>query len=249
MSSGPNKICIIEGDYRLSAPSNCSLAELIDAYKRSEVMAKQQLQHGDLVVLRSKDGSELCANLMQSLTSAACCDFDATLVNVTHNATIMQHANESKAKGPASSSFVCFLVADFDADDCVFVKLEETQSKLASIFSSLMSQCNATVTNNSTVINATLVNQAMSSGGGLSKRFMIFGWPILKHCVENNLVRHFCFIFAQLKLCFFVTSSQVFVTYLSSNRCLRFFQKTQLKLRFFENLKTYFYSYLTIVTE
>lgn len=82
------------------------------------------------------------------------------------------------------SNFVCFLVSDFDQSDCVFLKLEESQAKLSSIFNSL-NQSN-------TLTNSTLTasNQSASQAP-FNKRFLIFGWPVVYHCLQNQMVSVF----------------------------------------------------------
>ena len=114
---------------------------------------------------------------MQNLSNTY--DFDSTLVhnssvhNNHNNSTILNESKTANQRGSSTNGlFVCFLISDFDQNDTVFTKLEETQSKICSFF-------NATV--NSTV-NSTVINTKLTT------RFMVFGWPVINYCLENNLV-------------------------------------------------------------
>lgn len=181
----PNKLCIIEGDFDLSylkSAKKCdssisSLNELIDWYKSKSservVESSTGENSNDYVVINSADGSELCASLLQDMSTTY--DIDATLINNNTIINANNNPNESKlVSRVSSSSFVCFLLNDFNQEDSVFLKLEETQSKISSILNAI----NNTTLNTS---NTTMINNS-------SSRILIFGWPILNHCYESNLV-------------------------------------------------------------
>lgn len=184
-----SKLCVIEGDYRIIQLKSLKkhdsglsplgkINELIDLYKAKLINEQDSasLIANDYSIIHSKDGSEICSNLIQNLSATY--DFDATLINSTViNNSINNSAIEPKSQRltSTSSSFVCFVINDFDQNDNVFLKLEETQSKICSVLNAL---------NNTTMgsVNTTVINM------NLTKRFMIFGWPVLNHCLENNLV-------------------------------------------------------------
>lgn len=197
MNPSLNQLCVIEGDYKIEGTQNAvesspsesmsgseKLNEIIEGYKlkvkNNQIgsdASQSNSSNGEFVLLHSKDGSELCTSLLQSLGAY---DFDTTLINTTTN-------NENKSVNLTQrftnngSNFICFLISDFDQNDCVFLKLEETQAKLSSIFNSLNNSTSTTLTNN------TITNNTSSSSVNFNKRFLIFGWPVLNHCLENNM--------------------------------------------------------------
>ena len=189
-----NQLCVIEGDYNLtkynnsnqvksSSPSKKSaniakLNELIEAYK-SKYPSITNESGVELMVIHSKDGSELCMNLLNNLgltpngsnqnsttLSTTLNEFDLT----TTTTTTLSTANSNQRYVSSSlTNFVCFIIPDFDQNDKVFLKLEETQSKLTNLFNNLQSSNQS----------SKLLSQ--------QKRFMIFGWPVLNYCLHNNL--------------------------------------------------------------
>ncbi len=185
MNPSINQLCVIDGQYIIKDVdpdfSNDKLTTLIETY---QLQLKNSPSSGsnDFVLLHSKDGSELCTNLLQSLGAY---DFDSTL-----NATITNNDKSinvcQRITNTGLSNFVCFLVSDFDQNDCVFLKLEETQAKLSSIFNSLNNTASTTLTNNTVVQNTTTVSNGQVS---FNKRFLIFGWPVVNHCLQNNIVK------------------------------------------------------------
>lgn len=193
MNPSLNQLCVIDGNYKLEelSPSKSAanpenkLEQLIEIYnekiKNNQLNTEQQstaATPNDFVLLHSKDGSELCASLLQSLGAY---DFDTTLINSTlTNEKSINLVQRYTANG-SSSNFVCFLVSDFDQSDCVFLKLEETQAKLSSIFNSLNNSASTTITNNT-------ITNTSGSTVNFNKRFLIFGWPVLNYCLKNNMV-------------------------------------------------------------
>ena len=114
----------------------------------------------------------------------------------TMNSTLTNHNNETNksvnltqrftTSNSNASNFVCFLISDFDQNDSVFLKLEETQAKLSSIFNSLNNSSSTTLTNNTIIANNN--NNTISTVNNFNRRFLIFGWPVLNHCLQNNIV-------------------------------------------------------------
>jgi hypothetical protein len=186
-----NQLCIIDGDYDVAysddSEANKStnklakdkLDKLIESY-----MAKLNLNNENQIysfsLLHSKDGSELYLNFLQSF-GLNTSDLDNN-VGGDVKTTQLQRTNNSHNN---SSSFICFLISDFDQNDKVFIKLEEIQLKLANILNSLSLQ---PANNNG---NDTMASSALANARALSsqkKQFMIFGWPVVYYCLENNLV-------------------------------------------------------------
>ena len=186
-----NQLCIIDGDYDVAysddSEANKStnklakdkLDKLIESY-----MAKLNLNNENQIysfsLLHSKDGSELYLNFLQSF-GLNTSDLDNN-VGGDIKTTQLQRTNNSHNN---SSSFICFLISDFDQNDKVFIKLEEIQLKLANILNSLSLQ---PANNNG---NDTMASSALANARALSsqkKQFMIFGWPVVYYCLENNLV-------------------------------------------------------------
>lgn len=187
-----NQLCVIEGDFKFSGfgkaikQDNFKITDLIESYKfslknnttniKSTDDISNLLGNNDFVIIHSKDGSDIFSNILQNLSNTY--DFDSTLVhnssvhNNHNNSTILNESKTANQRGSSTNGlFVCFLISDFDQNDTVFTKLEETQSKICSFF-------NATV--NSTV-NSTVINTKLTT------RFMVFGWPVINYCLENNL--------------------------------------------------------------
>ena len=200
-----NQVCIIDGDYNVTFQSSqisasCSpvskriqekLSQLIDSYK-SKMKLNADNQEGTqletsasdyskFVLIHSKDGSELYTNLLQSF-GLNVSDLDNTLnSNAGGGDTTMStvvtsggvvNKTQQRTTNTNYTTFVCFLISDFDQNDKVFAKLEETQLKLSNFLNALSSN---------------LTNTSSAS----QKRFMIFGWPVLHYCLENNLVIKF----------------------------------------------------------
>jgi hypothetical protein len=186
-----NQLCVIEGDYNLtkynnpqvkpSSPSKKSasiakLNELVEAYK-SKYPTIINESETELMVIHSKDGSELCMNLLNSFgLSSNVSNQNSTTLSTTLNefdlttttTTTLSTANTNQRYVSSSlTNFVCFIIPDFDQSDKVFLKLEETQSKLTNLFNNLQNQ------------SSKLIPQ--------QKRFMIFGWPVLNYCLHNNI--------------------------------------------------------------
>ena len=185
-----NQLCVLEGDYKLQThlkafnkkndSTNFNINDLIECYK-SKFLNEQQQSVDEFVLVHSKDGGfEVYSNLMQHLNSTY--DFDATLLNTLNHNNSTLNSTETKTTQQApvrnNSSFVCFLISDFDQNDSNFTKLEETQTKICSFFNTI-SNNTLNATTNTTII------------GNVSKRFMIFGWPVLNYCLENNMVNNF----------------------------------------------------------
>ena len=168
----------LESSVSILYPSIEKLNDLLDSYKQ-KIKSNSSTTLDEFVVMYSKDGSEICSSLMQSLSS----DFDTTLVNSTVIETKSMTQIQRIPINNSGSNFVCFIISDFDQNDPIYLKLEETQAKLSPIFSSLNSSvASSTVNNNSTLTSMNI------SCNNLNKRFLIFGWPVLQHCIENNLV-------------------------------------------------------------
>ena len=195
-----NQLCVLEGEYKIQAhlkalkkndSTNLNINDLIECYKSKFLnnnTNEQQSLGDEFVLVHSKDGVEVYSNLMQHLNSTY--DFDATLLN-TQNQNSSALMNDTRVLASSTmrtnnntnnsnSSYVCFLINDFDQTDNNFIKLEETQAKICSFFN--------TISNNT--LNATNANII----GNVSKRFMIFGWPVLNYCLENNMVKKFFII-------------------------------------------------------
>ena len=190
-----NQLCIIEGDFKILhynkaiKQENFKITDLIENYKtnlkyNSNIMKSSDelplSTSNDFVILHSKDGNDLFSNLLQNLSNTY--DFDSTLVNSSsvynnhNNSIILNESKNSHQRGASLNGlFLCFIISDFDQNDSVFAKLEEAQSKICSFF-------NSTV--NNTVINT-----------NLTRRFMVFGWPVINYCLDKNLVFMFdlCF--------------------------------------------------------
>ena len=182
----PNKICVIEGEFEfnhLKSLNKCdsnitSVNELIEWYKTKSFERGLESNLNEFVVIQSQDGNELCSNLIQDMSTTF--DIDATVINnntvINNTPTTNNNLNESKLmrNSVSSSNFICFLVNDFNQEDSTFLRLEETQTKISNIMNAIN---NTTLNTN----NATMINNS------LAKRVLIFGWPILNHCYENNL--------------------------------------------------------------
>ena len=186
-----NQLCIIDGDYDVAysddldankSPNKLAkdkLDKLIESYM-AKLNLKNENQIYSFSLLHSKDGSELYLNFLQSF-GLNTSDLDNN-VGGDVKTTQLQRTNNSHNN---SSSFICFLISDFDQNDKVFIKLEEIQLKLANILNSLSLQ---PANNNG---NDTMANSALANARALSsqkKQFMIFGWPVVYYCLENNLV-------------------------------------------------------------
>lgn len=187
MNHSLNQLCVIEGDYRIKSDlsigasgktsqnhkqssqkyNNQRINELIDNYKL--------IRNSDnsFQLIHSKDGSELYSNLLSSF-GINNSDLDRTLTQRSTNNSTLNYSN--------TNSYICFLINDFDQDDDVFLKLEETQLKLSNLMNSL-NQSALTTTINTTITGSSSIQQ---------KRFIIYGWPVLYYCLRNQLVS--CFI-------------------------------------------------------
>ena len=134
--------------------------------------------YSKFTLIHSKDGSELYTSILQSCGLNAS-DLDNTINSAANGgdttvSTIVAANGANKAQQQRTANniyttFICFLISDFDQDDNVFIKLEETQLKLSNFLSAL---------------NLATPNSSHNS----QKRFMIFGWPVLYYCLENSLV-------------------------------------------------------------
>ena len=189
MTSNLNQICVIDGDYKMKtgSPTQAGSKRVSASAKLNSLIERYKAKLGadspdEFVLVHSKDGSELCSSLLQGLGVA---DFETTLVNATLTSETSKSGcstGQRFSHNNLASSFVCFVVSDFDQNDLVFIKLEETQAKLASLYSSLNSSNITAINTNNTLTNASI------SFNSFHKRFMIFGWPVLKFCMDNNLV-------------------------------------------------------------
>ncbi len=190
MNTSLNQLCVIDGEYKIKtedcANRNEKLTNLIESYqlklKNNQIAGSD---NNDFVLLHSKDGSELCTSLLQSLGAY---DFDSTMNSTLTNNDKSVNLTQ-RFTNTGLSNFVCFLISDFDQNDCVFLKLEETQAKLSSIFNSLNNTASTTLTNNTVIHNITN-SSASNSQISFNKRFLIFGWPVLNYCLQNNIVRY-----------------------------------------------------------
>ena len=187
MTSNLNQICVIDGDYKMKTGSPQAGKRVSTSAKLNSLIERYKAKLGadspdEFVLVHSKDGSELCSSLLQGLGVA---DFETTLVNATLTCSETSKSgctSQRFSHNNLASSFVCFVVSDFDQNDLVFIKLEETQTKLASLYSSLNSSNITAINTNNTLTNASI------SFNSFHKRFMIFGWPVIKFCMDNNLV-------------------------------------------------------------
>lgn len=191
-----NQICIIDGKFMIVEADDAKeinfkkLLELVEHYRLKlknnliQLPPESATNSNQFQLTESLNGSEVYQSLLHSLGIS---DIDSQL----------QGASETPgAAGPKSSvairslsDYVCFIIADFDQEDSTFLKLEEIQSKLGNLFNTL-SQASTTSSAN--------LHQAATMAE--QKRFIIYGWPILYHCIENNLVRAFFFYFWSLLL-------------------------------------------------
>ena len=203
-----NQVCIIDGDYDVTACKHGAddkndqlsdkLTRLIESYKAklqlnsdtsASIIADHHMDtsngsadYSKFVLIHSKDGSELYTNLLQSfglntsdLDSTLSSGVDTTMSTVVSTTNTAGSSTASKPQQRTHNSnyttFVCFLISDFDQNDKVFVKLEETQLKLSNFLNALNMSASSSLTTSAS-----------------QKRFMIFGWPVLHYCLENNLV-------------------------------------------------------------
>jgi len=174
------------------------LTQLIEAYKtKLNLHNSHTLEDGDaemssskttlsdyskFTLIHSKDGSELYTSILQSCGLNAS-DLDNTInsganggdttVSTIVAANGANKAQQQRTANNIYTTFICFLISDFDQDDNVFIKLEETQLKLSNFLSAL---------------NLATANSSHSGQNNSQKRFMIFGWPVLYYCLENSLV-------------------------------------------------------------
>ena len=205
-----NQLCVIESDFRFlhlsktKKQENYGITDLLESYKQSLSARISNsndsdnltivANNNDFLIVHAKDGNEICSNLLQNPSNTY--DFDSTLVNNTascnnhNNSTILNETKSVHQRGSSSNGlFICFIIGDFDQNDSVFAKLEETQSKICSFFN--------------TTINSTVINT------NVTRRFMVFGWPIINYCLENNMV-NFSKLFKFIKIfkCLFVHSNK-----------------------------------------
>lgn len=197
-----NQVCVIEGDYNVTydaaSPSKQSedkrLSQLIESYKKklnlatdasseSSSSSKTASEYSKFTLIHSKDGSELYTSILQSFGLTAS-DLDNTINSANGDTTVStivtangtNKAQQQRTTNSNYTTFICFLINDFDQNDNVFTKLEETQLKLCNFLNTL---------NHATAHT--------SQNGNIQKRFMIFGWPVLHYCLENSLVPPYSF--------------------------------------------------------
>jgi hypothetical protein len=203
-----NHLCIIEGEYQVSRRAVADLKahlklnasghdpaassrveELINIYKQS--ISDQDARA--LSVVYSKDGSELLSHLLNThglgnlltelnATSSTAESLAKTIHHFTTTSNLASSGDSVVNIHTSISSnvnFICFIINDFDQYDQVFIKLEEIQLKI----NNLLSLKSDTASSATTSTSALAVNNQQPH-----KRFIIFGWPVLHHCLLNQIV-------------------------------------------------------------
>jgi hypothetical protein len=212
-----NHLCIIEGEYQvskrtlselraqlkldpsLSAASCSRIEEFIDMYKQN--LADQDAR--SLSVVYSKDGSELLTYLLNNyglaslLTEQNANDASSSAKTIHHFNTVSNlAAGESTANIHSSASsnnnssahFICFIINDFEQSDQIFLKLEEIQLKINNLLNLKSTASSSSSSSGGQGLAATTSTSALVSNQAPHKRFIIFGWPVLFHCIKNEIV-------------------------------------------------------------
>jgi hypothetical protein len=216
LANNTNQLCIIEGDYQITKRNLSDLRELI--LKKSDAknlipnnknqisefidLYMSNLSDHDskpLNVIYSKDGAEVLnhllnnyglASLVEAATAITARTDQKTTATIHHfNTTSNLAASSSSIHNSSSSSahFICFIINDFDQNDQIFLKLEEIQLKI----NNLLNLKSTTSTNNNLAANVSttsLISHHQAAHNN-HKRFIIFGWPVLYHCLRNEIVR------------------------------------------------------------
>ena len=166
-----NQVCVIDGDYADVNAVHSSLTQLIDVYK-----SKLRDDSCQFALLHSKDGSELYTSLLQSFglsVASSSLDLDNTAATSASSSdttvSTVKVQQQHRTTAGLYTTFICFVVSDFDANDRCFVKLEETQLKLSNF------------------VSAHANSPPSPHRQQQHKRFMIFGWPVLHHCLTGGL--------------------------------------------------------------
>jgi hypothetical protein len=215
-----NQLCIIEGTYCMNGeqedsndganiqscplpsiktqskaqPEATSLAqidELVENYKFKLLNSSNDTQTNTFLIMHSIDGGEL-------LSALGLDSIDPVVGNSSNN----QRA-AALFGSHSSTSYICFLISDFDQSDAKFIKLEESQAKHASLNSlnqtlSSSNSCNTTMSSlMATAAGASNPNSTLNSSNMLAgqygqlqhqpRRLMIYGWPIIHYCYNNSI--------------------------------------------------------------
>ena len=190
---------------------------IIEEFLNCYTLSLAETEARPLHVVYSKDGSELLNSLLSSygLTSLVN-DMDnsklqktihhfATTSNIHSSAANLAAEAETVVGGGGGggggscslanlSNFICFLISDFDQNDSVFIKLEEIQLKINNLLSLKSLGGGGGGGGSSHASTSDLASATLPQ-----KRFIIFGWPVLYHCIKNEIVnleeKIFFFIF------------------------------------------------------
>lgn len=179
LMNNSNHLCILDGNYHQivrKTVNNLQIKDLVESYLASEV----EVAHtGDLNIIYTKDGGADLVNQLINNCSAALVEGLETSSSTTDTTTTTTNANECShvhtttssqlAKNNTNKKFICFIINDFDQNDQMFAQLEEIQLKLN---------------------NLTAQNSILDSS---TKKFVIFGWPVLHYCVKNEIVNTYTF--------------------------------------------------------
>lgn len=189
------KYMIVEVDY-VKEKNYEKLRELIAHYKlklKSNLIQSQLDEPNDqqqatttgasLEIVESKDGADVYAPMLKMM-GVSMADLEATVQQnhmaaaASTNETALsaqqqqQPANSAQPRAVSlfkNGHFVCFLIYDFDQDDRVFAKLEDVQSRFSSYLANMAA------------------SHQLNTVTAVQRRIIIYGWPILYHCIENNL--------------------------------------------------------------
>ncbi len=168
MNTSLNQLCVIDGEYKINKEDCVNRNGKLTNLIESYQLKLKNNQIFDSTMNSTLTNNDKSANLTQRFTNAG------------------------------SSNFVCFIISDFDLqNDCVFLKLEETQAKLSSMYNSFKNTASTTLTNSAVIQNIT--NPTTSNSQiSFNKRFLIFGWPVLDYCSQNNIVSYYFLSYAHL---------------------------------------------------
>lgn len=200
----------------MPSPNSNKLDDLVEYYRQN---LKNIGCDETFALIHSKDGSELYNQLLHSFIGLATNtmsgqEMDKTILNLSeYLSTTSRQANQQQQQqfqrtshfnlnsAPShlslhqlshqNSSYIAFVISDFDTNDRVFTRLEEAQFKLTNL-SNLNTTALSTVSSTSS-FNLTLANNNNANSSQQPRRFMIFGWPVIYFCIKNELVCFFLF--------------------------------------------------------
>lgn len=196
-----NYLCIIDGEYKIyktredigtvGGSNGDKMVELVEFYRQN--LAQIGCDEAFNLV-HSRDGRELFAFMLKAfgvisgesdeVADKALEEF-SSVMNASGLYDRISHytVNSSLVESP---SYIAFVVADFDPDnDRAFARLEEAQFKLTNLASVAASSGAALATLSMTSFNFT---QTLTTPAHPQKRFIIVGWPVIYHCIKNELV-------------------------------------------------------------